>query len=76
MNTGAGFGPPHFKETEMELKEAFNNIVQAHETYFRGLPAEQRAIQQSLEVVADALKPPPEADKEAKPKKKEPDGNN
>lgn len=57
----------------MNVQEAFNNIVTAHETYFRGLPVEQRAIQQSLEVVAEALKPTTAL--QAAKEKKEPDGN-
>ncbi len=60
----------------MEIKEALSNIVNAHEAYFRGLPAEQRAIQQSLQIVANALEPSTVPQKEVKPDKIEPDGNN
>ncbi len=59
----------------MEIQEALSNIVNAHEAYFRGLPAEQRAIQQSLQTIAAALDQDNSAKKADKPKKKEPDGN-
>ena len=59
----------------MTIEEALSNIVNAHEAYFRGLPAEQRAIQQSLQIVANALEPSTVPQKEDKKKKKESDGN-
>jgi len=56
----------------MTIVEALGNIVNAHEAYFRGLPAEQRAVQQSLQTIAKALEPDDQGKDE---KKEQPDGN-
>lgn len=43
----------------MHNVEALNVLSQVVEQHFRGLPAEQRAVQQALQVLMKAIEPVP-----------------